>query len=105
MKLPKTVMRLCPTCRKHTEHKISTVKKHAASSLKHGSKFRARLRGKARGFGNWGRYSKPAITQWKMTGSKVSKKTDLRYECTQCKKMHVQRAGFRTKKLEITEKQ
>ncbi len=103
MKLPKTVRRLCPYCRKHTEHKVSLVKRKTASALKHGSKVRARLRGKARGFGNWGRYSKPAITQWKMTGSKVSKKTDIRYQCAVCKKLHAQRAGFRAKKIEIAQ--
>ncbi len=105
MKLPKVVSRLCPYCRKHTKHKVSIVKKRAASTLKHGSKIRARLRGQARGLGNWGRYSKPAVTQWKMTGAKSSKKTDLRYQCETCKKTHVQRAGFRAKKLEFLEKQ
>jgi ribosomal protein L44E len=36
-----------------------------------------------------------------MTGKKASKKTDLRYECKICKKTHMQRKGFRTKKLEF----
>ncbi len=103
MKLPKQMRRLCPYCRKHTVHKVTIVKKHAASALKHGSKIRARLRGKARGFGGWGRYSKPAVTQWKMTGSKVSKKADIRFQCEKCKKMHPKRATFRAKKVEVQE--
>lgn len=102
MKLPKTVNRFCPYCKKHTEHKISQNKKKAASSLSHGSKQRARKRGKARGKGNLGRYSKPAVTQFKQTGKKITKKTDLRYECKECKKTHVQRKGFRAKRVEFT---
>ena len=103
MKVPKTRKRLCPYCRKHTEHKLIIVKRHAPSSMKHGSKIRARLRGQARGFGGWGRYSKPAVGQWKMTGSKVSKKSDFSFQCMVCKKAHPQRVGFRAKKFELKE--
>lgn len=101
MKLPKTVKRYCPYCRKHTEHKVSFAKKKAASSLSYGSKIRARRRGAARGMGNLGRYSKPAISQFKMTGKKPTKKSDIRYQCAVCKKTHTQRKGFRAKKLEF----
>lgn len=101
MKLPKTVKRLCPKCKKHTEHKVMQAKKRAASSLTYGSKVRARDRGKARGHGNRGRYSKPAVTKFKLTGAKASKKTDLRYECKVCKKTHCQKKGFRAKKVEF----
>ncbi|MDO8642131.1 MAG: 50S ribosomal protein L44e [Candidatus Woesearchaeota archaeon] len=102
MKRPKAIQRLCPYCKKHTEHKISTAKKKAGSSLSYGSKYRARKRGKARGRGNLGRYSKPAVTKFKMTGKKRTKKTDLRYTCSVCSKTHVQRYGIRTKKVEFT---
>jgi large subunit ribosomal protein L44e len=101
MKLPKSIKRLCPYCKKHTEHKITTNKKKSASSLKHGSKYRARKRGLAKGTGNKGRYSKPAVTKFKMTGKKMTKKTDLRYSCSVCKKTHVQRTGIRAKKVEF----
>lgn len=101
MKLPKTRKKHCPYCKKHTEHKIFQVKKGAPSSLSYGSKYRARKRGQARGFGNHGKYSKPAITKWKMTGKKVSKKTDLKFQCLTCKKAHLQRKGFRAKRVEI----
>jgi len=101
MKLPKTVKRYCPYCRKHTEHKVSLSKKRQPSSLTYGSKVRARRRGLARGHGNRGRYSKPAISKFKMTGKKQTKKTDLRYECNVCKKSHAQRKGFRAKKIEF----
>ena len=101
MKIPKVKKRLCPYCKKHTEHKVSQSKRRNPSSLKYGSKYRAKLRGSARGTGNLGRYSKPAITKFKLTGSKMSKKTDLRYQCTVCKKLHMQKSGFRAKKLEM----
>ena len=104
MKLPKTVKRLCPYCKKHTEHKITNSKKKTMGSvhpMSYGSKKRARLRGAARGHGNLGRYSKPAISKWKMTGKKASKKTDLRYQCKECKKSHVQRKGVRAKRVEF----
>jgi ribosomal protein L44E len=51
--------------------------------------------------GSMGRYSKPAISQFKMTGKKQTKKTDLRYQCSSCKKSHMQRKGLRAKKQEF----
>lgn len=101
MKIPRIIKRHCPFCKKHTEHKVMQTKSKAPSSLKRGSKYRARKRGRARGYGSLGRYSKPAITKWKMTGKKRSKKTDLRYECKECKKKHSQRKGTRTKRIEF----
>jgi large subunit ribosomal protein L44e len=101
MKLPKMVKRYCPYCKKHTEHKITQTKKRSPSTFSYGSKVRARKRGAARGFGNRGRYSKPAISQFKMTGKKTSKKTDFRLECKECKKSHVHRKSFRAKKVEF----
>ncbi|MFH0874400.1 MAG: 50S ribosomal protein L44e [archaeon] len=101
MKLPKTKRVFCPTCRKHTTHKVVQSKKGAASSLTYGSKFRARARGKARGMGNRGRYSKPAVTKWKRAGKKLTKKTDLKFQCQDCKKFHLQSHGFRAKKIEL----
>lgn len=101
MKIPKKRNTYCPYCRKHTEHKVAQTKKKNPSPLTHGSKYRARKRGLSRGFGNLGRYSKPAITKFKRTGAKQTKKTDLRYTCTVCKKQHVQKEGKRAKKVEF----
>jgi large subunit ribosomal protein L44e len=103
MKLPKATKRYCPTCKKHTEHKILQSKKRTpgtAHPLGYGSKVRVRLRGGRRGFGNLGRYSKPP-GGGKMTGKKQTKKTDLRYQCVVCKKSHTQKKGFRAKKIEF----
>lgn len=101
MKLPKMMKRYCPYCKKHTEHKVAQNKKGAPSSLTYGSKVRAKKRGHARGMGNLGRYSKPAISQFKMTGKKQTKKTDLRYTCKECKKTHMQKTGYRAKRVEF----
>ncbi|HLC47002.1 MAG TPA: 50S ribosomal protein L44e [Candidatus Nanoarchaeia archaeon] len=101
MKIPKAIKRYCPYCKKHTEHKVAQSKKKQPSSLTYGSKARAKLRGHATGHGNLGRYSKPAISSWKMTGKKRTKKTDLRYTCAVCKKAHAQKRGFRAKKVEF----
>jgi len=101
MKIPKLIKRYCPKCKKHTQMKVSQNKKRAASSLSYGSKIRARRRGRARGKGNLGRYSKPAVTQWTMTGKKLTKKADLRFECATCKKSWIFGKGFRAKKVEF----
>ncbi|MBI5390115.1 50S ribosomal protein L44e [Candidatus Woesearchaeota archaeon] len=101
MKKPKQIKRYCPHCKKHTAHKIALSKKKAPSPMTHGSKYRARKRGKARGYGSLGRYSKPAITKFKRAGKKSSKKTDFRYTCDVCKKAHNQRKGVRAKKVEF----
>ncbi|MBU0536553.1 MAG: 50S ribosomal protein L44e [Nanoarchaeota archaeon] len=101
MKMPKLIKRLCPYCKKHTQHGVSQAKKKGRSSLTYGAKQRAKKRGASRGYGNLGRYSKPAISGWKMTGKKATKKTDLRYTCKVCKKTHMQKQGIRAKKVEF----
>lgn len=101
MKIPKVIRRYCKYCKKHTDQKVSQTKRRQASSLSRGSKYRARLRGAARGIGNLGRYSKPAVTKFKRTGAKATKKTDLRYACTVCNKMTSQPYGIRAKRVEF----
>ena len=101
MKIKKVRKRLCKTCKTHTEHKVAQTKRKTASPLSHGSKYRAKKRGLARGFGSLGRYSKPAITKFKRTGAKNTKKTDLRYTCQTCKKTSVQSSGIRARRVEF----
>lgn len=104
MIIPKTIKRYCPTCRKHTEHKVKQSKKATPGSahpLSYGSKVRQRLRGLNRGAGNKGRYSRKPVTARKRAGKKTTKKTDFRFECTVCKKSHTQSKGIRSKKVEI----
>ena len=100
MKYPKKLSKYCKTCKKHTEQKVSEVKNKERGSLKHGSIKRAKKRGLGAGLGNKGNWgSKPAISKFKRTGAKLSKKTNLKYTCNICKKTNIQGEGFRTKKL------
>ncbi|MAG47001.1 50S ribosomal protein L44e [archaeon] len=99
MKYPKVVSRYCRTCKKHEKHKVSEVKARGRSATHPLSWGSAKRRGAKRGIGSHGKYSKPAISKFKMTGAKTSKKTNLKFTCEVCKKSSIQRKGFRTKKL------
>lgn len=104
MKKPKIIKRYSPFLKKHTEHKVLEAKNRGRSKANPLSRMgpsRVRARGLRRGAGNQGKFSKPPIKSWKMTGQKISKKTDLRYECQESKKQTVQKKGTRTKKLEL----
>ena len=104
MKLPKATNRHCKTCNKHTAQKVSIAKKrgrNAARPLSRFSASRLKGRGMRQGFGNKGKFSKPAIASFKRVGKKTSKKTDFRYTCSVCKKTSTQKSGLRTKKVEL----
>ncbi len=99
MNLPKQKRIYCPFCKKHTIHKIATIKGKERGSMKKGSIQRANKRGRGVGYGNLGKWgSKPAISKWKRTGAKVS---NLKFTCDVCKKTHIQNKGIRAKKIEI----
>jgi ribosomal protein L44E len=103
MKIPKITNRYCPKCKKATEHKIEMYKVAGKrGSLSKGSIGRAKKRGLGTGHGNLGKWgSKPAISKWKRTGAKSSKKSALKYTCKECKKSTQQKSGFRAKKFEF----
>lgn len=106
MKQPKEVKRLCKHCKKHTKQKVTSAKSKSPFSvhpIARGGSVRqhARHRGKKIGAGNCGRYSRPPIKNWKSTGKKLSKKTDFRYTCSECKKTTTQASGIRAKKVEL----
>jgi large subunit ribosomal protein L44e len=104
MKMPKTKKRYCPFCKKHTDHKITQAKKKTPGSthpMSKGGKKRMKLRGQGVGMGNVGKISKGALSGWKRYGKKTSKKTDLRYTCKECGKTHMQKKGFRAKRIEF----
>ena len=104
MKIPKTKKKYCPRCKKHTEHTISQAKTPGRSKthpMSRGAKARMKRRGLARGYGNRGRLSKRAISSFKRTGAKTSKKVDLRFKCKECGKIMVQSGGFRVKRPEF----
>jgi ribosomal protein L44E len=100
MKLPKKSKRFCPKCNKNTEQKAdvvsSTIKR---GPLAWGSLTRARLRGKNRGMGNHGRYSKPAIKSWKRK-TKANTRKVVKYTCMICKKSTLSKSR-RVSKIQI----
>ncbi len=94
--------RFCPKCNKSTEQKVDQYKSAGKRGpLSRGSKQRTQARGKHTGFGSQGRFSKKAISGFKRTGAKISKKTTSRYRCSVCKKATQQRRGIRAKKVEM----
>jgi len=99
MKMPKTVKRYCPYCKKRTEQKVKEQSSGKASTLKKGAKQRARLRGLNRGIGNKGRYSR--LKNQAKGRRKTTKKTAIVYTCKVCGKGKDQKKGKRTGKLLI----
>ncbi len=99
MKLPKKTKRFCPYCNKHTEQKIDVVSTgHKRGTLKYGSLTRAKMRGAIMGFGNRGRFSKPAVKSWNRKTKTTTRKV-LIYTCTACKKSRHKKHSIRTSKL------
>ena len=105
MKLPKKTKRYCPRCKKHTEQKLEVLSTGIKRGpLAWGSLSRARLRGKARGSGNKGRWgSKPAIKSWKRK-VKVTKRITVSYTCKVCKKTKMIKKAIRAGRIEIGER-
>lgn len=102
MKVPKSIKRYCPKCKSHSEHKVLVSKKRTPGSARPLGKSAKKRTGFGKGVGNLGKYgSKPPITKFKMTGKKVSKKSDFRYSCSVCKKSTVQKKGIRSKRVEF----
>lgn len=100
MQIPRATKRYCPFCKKHTEQKISLVSSGGKrGSLKRGAIQRAKMRGLGRGMGNKGKWgSKPAVTQWNRK-TKNTKKSNLLYTCSVCKKSKPQKKGMRVGKV------
>jgi large subunit ribosomal protein L44e len=96
MKYPKTINMLCPKCRKHTEHKVKLGKQRTRGSAHPNSKSNRQKDRLKRGYGGHGKFSKPAVPK------KPTQKLDLRYQCTECKKLSIKGKGFRVKKFELT---
>ena len=97
MKYPKIVRKLCPTCKIHTQHKVKQVKKKARSKAHPMSQSVKRFERKMKGYGSFPRPNPKGE-------GKPTKKVDLRFECTVCKKKQTKK-GFRVKKFELTAKE
>ena len=92
MHMPRKVKRYCPYCGRHTIHEVEKVKKRKASELKWGQR---RFRRVTAGYGGFPR-PKPEGRE------KPTKRVNIRYRCTECKKAH-HSPTFRAKKFELTE--
>jgi len=105
MKIPKKTKKFCKRCKKSTEQKVEIYKTGGRrGTLSRGSIARAKKRGLGVGAGNTGRWgSKPALTKYKRTGAKASKKTTIQYACTVCKYKTQQSSGIRAKKVEFND--
>lgn len=106
MKLPKETHRYCPYCKKHTEQTIVTAKQKSRSSthpLSRWSTSRAKSRSYRSGYGNMGRFSKPAVKSWKRK-TKLTKRISLLYKCKVCNKMKGIKKAIRSSRIEIGEK-
>ncbi len=106
MKLPQKIRRYCPYCKKHTEQTVTVAKqkgRSATHSMSRFSNFRLKSRSVRSGYGNKGRYSKPAPKEWNRK-SKSTKRLSVLYTCAVCKKSKGIKKGIRSSRLEIGEK-
>lgn len=92
MKMPRRFNTHCPHCDAHYEHEVEKVQRGRET----GMKWIDRQRDRNSGIGNDGKFSKVP------GGNKPTKKTDLRYRCSECGKAHT-REGWRAGKLELEE--
>lgn len=96
--MPKSVKRYCSNCKVHTLHNISQNK----SGKKRGSMtFGARRHERRGGIKGYGGFPQPQITKSPRHRKKTSKKIDLIYQCTICKKKSNKKNTFRARKFEI----
>ena len=92
MKMPRSIKRYCPSCKKHTLHEVEKVKKKRASELKRGQRL---FRKVTAGYGGFPR-PKPEGRE------KPTKRINLKYKCKECGKAH-QPPSYRAKKFELVE--
>jgi len=92
MIIPKKLRTYCPSCRKHTEHSVSQLKKRSARPLSWGQRQFGRV---TSGYG-----SQPRSEQKKF--AKTAKKVVLMLKCKVCGKSHPHR-GFRAKSVKFEE--
>ncbi|MBS3089713.1 50S ribosomal protein L44e [Candidatus Pacearchaeota archaeon] len=106
MKLPKDTRRYCPYCKKHTKQTVTTAKQKSRSAthpLSRWSTSRAKKRSYRSGYGNLGRFSKPAVKDRKRK-TKITKRISVLYKCVECGKMKGIKKAIRASRIEIGEK-
>ena len=96
MKIPKTLKKYCPSCKKYTEQKITILKGgKKRGALKQGQR---RFKEKIKGYGG---YPRPKPEKGVKYGAKTTKKQVLVYKCSECNKIHIAKSGKRIKKVEL----
>jgi large subunit ribosomal protein L44e len=94
MEMPRRFNTYCPHCNEHEQHEVEKVRGGRASGM---TKVQARQRRRqTSSIGNSGKFS--AVPG----GDKPTKKTQLKYRCSECGKAH-QREGWRAGRLEFQE--
>jgi len=91
---PKKQRRYCKYCGKHT---IQTVKEAKRKTRRETTKSQRRFRRKKKGYGSFPKENPKGR-------EKPTRKKDLRYTCSECKKTNVIGSGFRVKKYELVSK-
>ncbi|WP_101296303.1 50S ribosomal protein L44e [Halegenticoccus soli] len=94
MQMPRRFNTYCPFCREHQEHEVEKVRTGRSTGMKK-VQHRQRRRQMAH-IGNAGKFSKVP------GGDKPTKKTNLKYRCSECGKAHM-REGWRAGRLEFQE--
>ncbi|PSQ43259.1 50S ribosomal protein L44e [Halobacteriales archaeon SW_7_68_16] len=90
MEMPRRFNTYCPHCNAHHEHEVVKVRTGQASGMTKD----ARREKRNSGIGNDGKFSKVP------GGDKPTKKTNLKYVCSDCGSAHV-REGWRAGRLEF----
>jgi len=93
MQMPRRFNTYCPHCNAHEEHEVEKVRSGRPTGMKWNA--RQTKRGKST-IGNAGKFSKVP------GGDKPTKKTNLKYRCSECGKAHM-REGWRAGRLEFQE--
>jgi large subunit ribosomal protein L44e len=94
MQMPRRFNTYCPHCNEHNQHEVEKVRGGRASGM---TKVQGRQRDRqTSAIGNKGKFSKVP------GGDKPTKKTDLKYRCSECGKAHL-REGWRAGRLEFQE--
>src|SRR3989344_2364994 len=91
MKMPKQQRKYCPHCKKHTLHTVEEAKRRGRRTL---AKSQRRFLRKMKGYGSFPKENPKGR-------EKPTRKLDLRYVCSGCKKKHSIGEGVRGKKMEM----
>ena len=91
MKMPRKIRVYCSNCKKHTDHTVSNAKRRTRGKMTQGNR---RFLRKMKGYHSFPKENPKGR-------EKPTRKTNLIFTCTVCKKKHGKGKGFRVKKFEL----